>query len=130
MAVLTVCCVIFDKISGNIPGHTIDVRYFISESNTIKLIGMFKQLGSESCCDELCILAQLVNHVSYGLSMLGIQSLFMRKEIPINYQIDMCSVFKLGNKTLNGHFLAKVTYLIDFIEKIEGCWIAFLNGEN
>ena len=49
--------------------------HFISEPDTIEFVGMFQQLRSEGCRDELGLFAQFMDHVCNSFPVLGIQGL-------------------------------------------------------
>lgn len=72
---LAVCLIVFNEVSGYFSCHTIDVRHFISEEDTIEFVGMLEQFRSESGCDELCIFAEFMDHIGNGFPVLCIESL-------------------------------------------------------
>lgn len=72
---LTMRLIVFHEFSSNIPGHTVNVRHFVPEPDTVEFVGMLEQFWPESGRDELCIFAELVNHVGNGMSMLSVKGL-------------------------------------------------------
>lgn len=94
--------VVLDEIASHLASHTVNVRHFVAEADTIKLVRMFEQLRPESGCDELCLRAELMNHVGDSFSVLGVKSL----------QTDEFNV----NKQLFWNDSNSNIYLIDFVK--------------
>lgn len=67
--------VVFNEVSGDFTGDAVDVTDLVTESHAIELVGVLEQFGSESCGDELGVVAELVDHVGDGFAMLGIERL-------------------------------------------------------
>ncbi len=74
--------------------------------HAVILFRVGKQLGAEGCCDELCILGHLVNHLC---------------------QINDPDITDI---TCDGNTVGGVECLVDFVEEVERRRIAALNGEN
>lgn len=72
---LAVRLIIFDEFLGRLFGDTIDVRHFVAEPDTVEFVSVLQQFWSEGGCDKLGIVTQFVDHVSNGLTMLGVESL-------------------------------------------------------
>lgn len=77
----TVSLVVFDEISRLFATHAFHVTHFVTKFDTVKLIGVFQQFGSESRRYELSFARQLVDHVGYGFSVLGVQRLVDLKQL-------------------------------------------------
>lgn len=89
---LTVSGVIFDEVSCNIFCYAVDVRYFVPETNAVELVRVLKQFRSEGGRDELCIFAELMDHVGDCFTMLSIKSLNRK-----------CHLIKNSIEPGNGH---------------------------
>lgn len=72
---LAVCLIVFDEISGLVPGHALDVADFVPKLDSVELVRMLEQLWSESGGNKLGLGGQLVDHVGHGLAMLRVQRL-------------------------------------------------------
>ena len=59
---LTVDFVVLDEIQGDWFGDGVYVRDFVAISDAVKLVARFKQLGTESSRDELCVVLHFVHH--------------------------------------------------------------------
>lgn len=74
------CLIIFHKVIRLFSRDTLHMGHFVPELYTIEFVSMLKQLWSESCGDELRILAEFVDHVSNCFSVLSIKCLLRKKK--------------------------------------------------
>lgn len=67
--------IVLHKVVRLFPRDALHVGHFVPELHTVEFVGVFQQLWSESCGDELRIFAEFVDHVSNCFSVLSIKCL-------------------------------------------------------